>query len=273
MGMFDEITCKTPLPLNEELKRLNVNWNEIVFQTKDLDNCLNKYTITEDGELIENIVEYKYTYYTEEEKKSNKNLKAWDIVKDQKIIKEYSKTINYHGTVVFYDILEFSDVEDVWVDFKAYFVYGKLDKIEIDKIEKHPSRKHNLDDFLEKDRQLKNSFQYKCKTYLGWFWFWKNVGILAYKLSNLCSKLHSSSIRKLQIIWILLSINTISAQTTQNVIRIPNQEKHEKATFKVELYKKFGYVFNLNNIIHDDLDGFKNPIKTSNIFTTLEIEF
>jgi hypothetical protein len=43
MGMFDSLTVKKKLPLTKELKALNVNWSEEVFQTKDLENVLDHY--------------------------------------------------------------------------------------------------------------------------------------------------------------------------------------------------------------------------------------
>ena len=54
MGMFDNIICKAPLPLPEdigELKDLKIIWDEEIFQTKDLDNLLDSYTIHKDGTL------------------------------------------------------------------------------------------------------------------------------------------------------------------------------------------------------------------------------
>ena len=75
MGMFSYIKCNKELPLNEELKNLSVKWNEIEFQTKDLDNCLETYIISDDGSLLEEEIEYEYTYYTEEEKKLNKSIR------------------------------------------------------------------------------------------------------------------------------------------------------------------------------------------------------
>ena len=35
MGMFDTIFVKKKLPLTKELKVLDVNWEEVDFQTKD----------------------------------------------------------------------------------------------------------------------------------------------------------------------------------------------------------------------------------------------
>lgn len=186
MSMYDSIKCEKKLPLNKELRSLKIKWNKVEFQTKDLDNCLNNYVITKDGDLIEEVVEYEYTYYTEEEKKS-KDFKPWNIIKDQKILKQYTKKVDYHGKITFYDILKFSDTEDIWVDFEAYFSYGKLDKISLLKAEKHESRSIRNDEFWKEQEKIKNSFSYKLKKLTGWFWFWNKVSIVCYKISRLFS--------------------------------------------------------------------------------------
>jgi hypothetical protein len=69
MGMFDEIKFEGNLPLPEELKKLNINWKDYTFQTKDLVNCLSNYWISEEGELFERVVEREYVPYTKEERK------------------------------------------------------------------------------------------------------------------------------------------------------------------------------------------------------------
>lgn len=194
MGMFSYIFCKAALPLNEDLKSLNLKWDEIEFQTKDLENCLEKYTITEEGYLVENVEEYEYTYYTKEEKKTKK-LKPWDIVKEQKIIKQYTKNVNFHGKITFYEILKFSETEDIWIDFDAYFVYGKLDKIELTKTEKIKSRENGLAEFIANQKKLKNSILYKIKKYSGWYWLFRQISKCCYNLSRLFSNIHFLIIR------------------------------------------------------------------------------
>lgn len=192
--MFDNLKCKKELPLNEELKTLDVKWSDVTFQTKDLDNCLSNYVITEDGSLVEEIVEYKYTYYTQEEKKQ-KDHKPWNIVKDQEIVKQYTKQVNFHGKICFYEMFDLSDEEDIWVDFEAYFTYGKLDKIELAKVEKHQCRKIRWKQFCEEQEKKKNNFSYKLKKYSGWFWFWNKVGHVCYKLSRFFGDINSFIMR------------------------------------------------------------------------------
>ena len=187
--MFDEIICKKELPLTEELKNLPIKWNEETFQTKDLDNCLLQYIISEDGELLEEIVEREYIYYTEEEEKQKRN--KWDLYKDVVEKNRYTKKIEFHGKLTFYEMVEFSDTEDIWVDFNAYFSYGKLDKLELAKTEKLESRKIRMDKFWEEEKKKTNSFLYKLKKYLGWFWFWNKVSKICYKISKMFSDIQT----------------------------------------------------------------------------------
>jgi hypothetical protein len=197
MGMFSHIKCKKELPLTDELKSLSVSWNETEFQTKDLDNCLEYYTISEDGDLLEEVTEYEYTYYTEEEKKQ-KDHKPWSIIKDQKIIKQEIKKIDFHGKITFYESFELNDQESIWVDFNAYFIYGKLDKIELAKIEKYESNNNRIDEFWKKHEREVNSITYKLKKYSGWFWIWSKVGGGCYSLSRFFSEVNYFIIRNIR---------------------------------------------------------------------------
>jgi hypothetical protein len=193
MGMFDYIKCKKELPLTEELKNLPVKWDELQFQTKDLDNCLLEYIISENGELLEEVVEREYIHYTEEEKKQNNN--KWNFYKDIIEKNRYTKKVEYHGKVVFYEIIDFSETEDIWLDFEAYFNYGNLDRIELIKTEKHESRKIRMNEFLEEEKKRVNSLSYKLKKYSGWFWGLNKIGKISYNISRFFSNIHTFTIR------------------------------------------------------------------------------
>ena len=181
--MFSYIKCKKELPLTDDLKGLSVKWNETQFQTKDLDNCLETYIISDDGELLEEVIEYDYTYYTEEEKKQ-KDHKPWNIVKDQKIIKQETKKADFHGKITFYETLDLNEQESIWVDFEAYFVYGKLDKLELAKVEKYENRKIKMDEYWKTYESKQNKLSYKLKKYSGWFWLWKKIEKCCYSMSR-----------------------------------------------------------------------------------------
>jgi hypothetical protein len=194
MGMFSYIKCTKELPLTDELKSLSVKWNEAEFQTKDLDNCLENYIISEDGELLEEVIEYEYTYYTEEEKKQ-KDHKPWNIVKDKKIIKQETEKVDFHGKITFYETFDLNDLESIWVDFHAYFVYGKLDKLELAKVEKYENRKVKMDEYWKTYESRQNSISYKIRKYSGWFWVWNKIGRGCYSLSKVLDSIRYFIVR------------------------------------------------------------------------------
>ena len=194
--MFSYIKCKKNLPLTEEIKNLSDKWGDIQFQTKDLDNCLESYIISEDGDLLEEVVEYEYTYYTEEEKKQ-KDHKPWNIVKDQKIVKQETKKVDFHGKITFYETFDIDDQESIWVDFDAYFVYGKLDKLELAKVEKYENRKVKMDEYWKTYESKQNSFSYKLRKYSGWFWLWKKIEKYCYSMSRFFDNIRYFIIRNI----------------------------------------------------------------------------
>ena len=190
--MFDDIKCKKDLPLTEELQSLQVNWKEITFQTKDLDNCLGQYIITEDGKLLEHIEEKEYIPFSDEEKK-DKDYRAWSPWKDVLVKGERDEEVPFHGTITFYTYLDYTEEQDIWVDFKAFFVYGKLDKIELAKIEKYTSRTISNKKWQEKAELEEKKVWNKAKkllSHIGWNWFWKKVSASCYSLSRMFSNIH-----------------------------------------------------------------------------------
>jgi hypothetical protein len=191
MGMFDNIIVKKKLPLPKELKDLDINWKEYTFQTKNLENCLLDYYIDRNGELWEKIVERKYIYYTEEEKKKLKP-KSWDLFKDVIETAKDPKKINYHGTINFYTYEELNKDEDFWLEYEGYFIYGKLDKVEIKKFYIEETRKKSLKEWEEsyKKQQQRpwNRFKHYA-SYIGWRWCWKKISTCLHRLSRGLSNL------------------------------------------------------------------------------------
>jgi hypothetical protein len=192
MGMFDEIKVSVELPLNDELKKHSINWSEINFQTKDLDNCLSQYFITETGDLVEEIVEREYIPFSEEERKS-KDVRPWNIWKEVIEKDRYTKKIDYHGKITFYSSIDSSDTEETWMDFDAYFIYGKLDKIllvEVKTTEKHSiSFERLIHEQKEKDKKLINRFR-KLLNKAGWKHFWKSISYLIYRSERCLNSLN-----------------------------------------------------------------------------------
>lgn len=190
MGLYDEIKVKRPLPIPEDIKHLNIDWSDYVFQTKDLENCLLEYFISEDGNLYEHVVEREYIPYTEEERKK---AKAWSIWKDVIEKGSHDKKIeDYHGCITFYGYEKFDEEHDFWLDFKAYFIYGKLDKIELVEFKKSEKRSISFEkwkqEYQKEQKQPWNVFK-KYVRYIGWNYFWKSVEGIFNNISKYCDKI------------------------------------------------------------------------------------
>jgi len=115
--MYDELTCEYPLP--EKYK----NYQNSIFQTKSLLNCLDKYVITKDGELVHH--SFNWEICPEEERpfygKPEWNKFSW--IGSLKSSPNEPQIISYTGEVRFY---EWNEAEDVWIEFVALFSKGKL---------------------------------------------------------------------------------------------------------------------------------------------------
>jgi hypothetical protein len=169
MGMFDSIIIKRKLPLNDELKNLNLKWDEIIFQTKNLSNCLSTYYIEKNGLLKEEIVEGNWTPIPENERKS-----PWDISNFNET-KRYKKKIDYHGIINFYEYLDIDDLTGAWVEFEAYFIYGKLDKFVLKEFKKEKNRKIDNEEWFKEQQEKEKKLPAKIKKFLnriGWKKFW-----------------------------------------------------------------------------------------------------
>lgn len=193
MGMFDNIICKKELPLTEELLKLNIDWTDRDFQTKDLDCSLACYYINKDGILEEEIVERDHVPYTEEERKS-KNIKPWNIYKEVIEKNRYMKPVSHHGVINFYDSIEINKEQDLWIEFKAYFIYGKLDKIELFKSEIKESHSNSCAQWQKKQEQEKKRPLNRLRNilrYVGWKKFWNGIAKSCYSSQEILRKLQT----------------------------------------------------------------------------------
>ena len=153
--MFDTIYVKKKLPLTKELKALNVEWDELDFQTKDLENLLDSYEITKAGKL-------KHFWQKRKWKDDDDAfLKGYF-----EVVEEEWRDVKHHGTITFYtsicdskehhwdlhkdeEQLSYDDIEliegnDWWVEFEATFTKGKLDEIRLIKANKTPVKERVL---------------------------------------------------------------------------------------------------------------------------------
>lgn len=110
MGMFDYIKVETPLPRH--------GFQDIEFQTKDLECCLHHYTIKEDGRLF---------------------VEKFRIDDEDLAPPKHAKDVT--ATVSFYAHLS-DDIALTWIEFKAIIVRGKLlEPIKLVQLEKERRKK------------------------------------------------------------------------------------------------------------------------------------
>lgn len=155
------------------------------------------YYINEYDELVEKRTERDYIPYSPEERKKLKP-KPWDLWKE--IIEgetTYHNT-NYHGVLNFYTYEHLNDKEDFNLEFNAYFVYGKLDKItllEFSKCENYLIHNEKIRKQIEEEKKKPwNRFKNIVRPF-GWRWFWRKIDIGIYNIEKVLGKIRMFIIR------------------------------------------------------------------------------
>lgn len=186
--MYDSIFVKQKLPLPKEVSNLDIDWELLEFQTKSLDNCLLEYTIHEDGSLSEKIVEKEYVEWTDEDRK-NRKIHPWNLWKD--IIEKNSRQeiLKFHGVIRFYCYEKLDEENNFSLDFDAYFIYGKLDKIQFIEYKTFNSNKNEyFKELIEERKKLKFKVKRFFAKFSGWNFFWTLVQKSIHKIINLLEK-------------------------------------------------------------------------------------
>lgn len=125
MGMFDTIRVEYPLPLPKDMGGLTgVRWEEITFQTKDLQNALQDYFIDSKGQLWLERVDRKYDF--------SKGYGPSEIKVDE--VKLEPERCGYYGVLEFYTT-EYRDKNDYLIEFSAKVDDGKIVDLELDNYE------------------------------------------------------------------------------------------------------------------------------------------
>lgn len=179
MGMFDYIKVKVPLEFPDEIKKLKTS--EFIWQTKSLDNCLSEYIIGEDNCLKEVVVDGVWKKVPEKNRTS-----PWNVA-DFEETNRYEKIIDFHGILKFYCFEEYNNDYDFWLDYEAYFIYGKLDKIKLTEYKKQKSTRGYLDNYLKKKEMESKKIKNKIKKIIGWNFIFRKISKFFYILSSYCS--------------------------------------------------------------------------------------
>jgi len=210
MGMFDTLFVKKKLLLTKELKALDINWEEIDFQTKDLENLLDTYEITKAGKL-------RHLWQEREWKDDDSAfLKGY-----LEVVNEEWREVPFHGTINFYtsyctnvtkhwdyledeDQLSFDDIEliegdDWWFEFEAIFTKGKLQEIRVIKADKTPvkERIYNNKVWAQKRAEENKKISRRIVSFLRKFKIYRSLIRSTIKLSNLTHSKLSSILYKL----------------------------------------------------------------------------
>lgn len=147
MGMFDNINVVDKLPYTEEMISLGLDINNSSFQTKDLINCMETYCI-QGGKLF--LQKFKVDEWVES-----------GGVFDMGYVKRedpYLELINHHGEIYFYNFIpDVKGTYDCWVEFKAVFSNGNLDRFELVEFKKtdNAERKASEKKFLEEHERAR----------------------------------------------------------------------------------------------------------------------
>jgi hypothetical protein len=195
MGMFDTVYCNYPLPVSQAVVDTGFDYQGHDYQTKDLNNCLCEYTITEEGDLIEKVVE-----------------REW-VDDDNAFFKGYMKEtasrnekVNYHGIIRMYTYhsmdknINGEEKEiTITLEYEVKFTNGKLETINLiqEEIEDTTERKEEQDEFFNKIAKQRNKWynKYIFNT-KGYNSFVKMFIIKPlYNLHILTGKLHMWSVR------------------------------------------------------------------------------
>jgi hypothetical protein len=186
MGMFDNIKCELPLPLNKKEQKTfsNVDWNDRVFQTKDTDCTLSTYIIRKNGKLYGLFIEGENVRVIseEEEKKIKRKGKfCWPYEFKEKSRKY--KFEKFTGDLYFYDHVIDKDGNEWWVEFVTKFIdgviKGKIKKKEVKFSQSAEDIKKVEEDWQERiaKEQAKPSTKIKRNLNKYTFGYWRNFWI------------------------------------------------------------------------------------------------
>ena len=124
MGMFDYLRCEAPLPVPPEVTADEARGFE--YQTKDLVNALDRFTITADGKLIGE------EYEIEDRSDPNAEGLARLIGCMTKVNERKKPWDDFTGEVCFY--AHYGQKNDCgwgihWIEFSAYFIKGQMQSV------------------------------------------------------------------------------------------------------------------------------------------------
>ena len=125
MGMFDEIKCRFPLPIDGA--------NSLLYQTKDTpEQFCGLYEIREDGTLWHEEYDIEDQSEMGKWKSNNPGIEIPEELKGlssfigcmTRVNQRWSRVMNFTGEVIFYTTLP--PERSGWIEWSAYFENGQL---------------------------------------------------------------------------------------------------------------------------------------------------
>lgn len=132
MGMFDtvEVHRKLPIKANDEVSakeiralKQGIDWKEVEFQTKSLDDCMEHYKIAVNGKLYIKRQKYKEA---KPKKNRSKNKKLFDNLP---LLEPDGKPWFEAAPKIPTSLIFYTHIKDYWLEFEAIFLQGKLHEI------------------------------------------------------------------------------------------------------------------------------------------------
>ncbi len=167
--MFDHIVCNYPLPISKEVLDIEgFDISDVDFQTKNLENLLDVYTITEDGELFHTLNTYEWV------DDDDAFLKGYMKVIDSKEVKEL-----FYGRLNFYCYEQIKTKKEdgtiketsVSLDYEAKFDEGNLVSLELvdqsieDTTDYYIKTQKLLDEMFRRSKLWYNKYIFYTKPY------------------------------------------------------------------------------------------------------------
>ena len=195
MGMFNYIKVEQDLPLNEELKALNVDFKKEEFQTKELEESLMSTYIIRDYRLYE----LKITSHWEDNPDYVKDGSRFgEFFNKNKLVKDSEEEVfrdDYTGTFTFGTYVLGQDKEsyDWFPDWKCVVVQGLLTEISLVKPVDRNSSKARLELDEQFEKQLDDhKTKMKCPVYSFYFKYYvRTFEKIEWKVYNIINRIIS----------------------------------------------------------------------------------
>jgi hypothetical protein len=193
MGMFNYIKVEQDLPLNDELKALDIDFKKEEFQTKELEESLMSTYIIRDYRLFE----LKITSHWEDNPDYVKDGSRFgEFFNKNKLVKDSEEEVfrdDYTGTFTFGAYISGKTKEsyDYFPDWKCVVVQGLLTEISLIKpIEKNSScqRIEAQESFMKEIEDHERKM--KCPVYSFYFIYYvKTMNLIEWKLDALIGRI------------------------------------------------------------------------------------